>query len=384
MLNISKQIYAGWDAAGVISTLPEAQIIPLGESAAEKKRIEKFVHTHNTLKEHDNVPLPGFTLHDVGKKNWSSTDSTWLVIDPRGFLVRITQENMVNILVVTGITEGLIQQRCVWARENSQSTMMLIPTSSPEYIEAIENTEILEAKVNMKDVEIGDTVLLQNKLKGTYLGVQSLYCTMDTASTKGNFKVQASLRRQVVEVSPGRFHYQTDAKILKVLSKAAVPMTREQAALHLNNTIKTNPAAYFSSYDRMGVNYYGSHGRVKLVSTHAVPKVPISIVEIDKPEATDLLNTCIMHTDTGCLVVESPDGKQYTVDFPWWGSARNNVPVGEFYVDQIDSIEDDHIVHKTSKSHYYGGTGPSKPSFKLDIFTKFYKIVKSVKSDTYV
>ena len=384
MLNISKQIYAGWDATAVISTLPEAMIIPIGDSAQEKKKLEKFVRENNTLKEYDNISLPGFTLYDVGKKRWSSTDSTWLVIDPRGFTVRITQENMIAILQVTGITEGLIQQRCVWAREDSQSTMMLIPTSSPEYLEAVDNTELLETKVDFSNVQIGDTVLLQNKLTGTYLGVHSLYCSMDTASFKSPFKVQASLRRQVVEVKPGKFFYHTDAKILKVTKKESTPWTRDVACAYLNDSIKNNPATYFSSYDRMAGNYYGSNSRVKFVSTHAAPKVKISLVEIDLQEATTLLNECMLHTDTGCLVVESAPGKQFTIDFPWWGNIKNPIPIDEFYIDEIASVEGDHIVHVPGKTLYHGTSAVPKPSFKLDFFAKFYKIVKSVKNDTYV
>lgn len=385
MLNISKQIYTGWDSTGVYSELPEAEIIPLGESVQEKKKLEKFVVKHSSLIEYDNVPLPGFTLYDVGKKNWSSSDSTWLVIDPRGFLVRITQENMINILTVTGITEGLIQQQCVWARNDSQSTMLLIPTSSPDYIDAVKNTELLETKVDMHDVQIGDTVLLQNKLSGTYMGIQSLYCTLANSTIKSNFKVHTALRKQVVEVKPGKFYYHTDAKILKVLAKAPMPMSREEATANLNNAIKYNPATYFTSYNRIMGRYYGSNGRVKLASTHAVPKVLINLVEIDLLEASTLFAECFAHTDTGCLVVESAKGKKYTIDFPWWGTSTSPaVPAGEFYIDEISNVEADHIVHVPTNKKYYGAGAIVKPSYKLDIFTKFYKIVKSVKSNTYI
>ena len=84
--------------------------------------------------------MPGFTLYKTGRKNWGSADQTWLVIDPRGFLVRITNVNLEEILHVTGITEGLIQEKCVWARENSQTKMTLVPVTSPDYIEATKNT----------------------------------------------------------------------------------------------------------------------------------------------------------------------------------------------------------------------------------------------------
>ena len=49
MLNISKQIYVGWDLSAVFSYLPEAEIIPIGNSSQEKKKMEKFVIKHSSL-----------------------------------------------------------------------------------------------------------------------------------------------------------------------------------------------------------------------------------------------------------------------------------------------------------------------------------------------
>lgn len=378
MLNISKQIYIGWNSTSHI--LPEVSIIPLGDSVEEKKKLEKFVINNSMLAEHDNTPLPGFTLYDVGKKKWSSADSTWIVIDPRGFMARITQENMCDILRVTGITEGLIQQQCVWVREDSQSTMILMPTTSPEYLEAVQNTELIEGRVSLHDIEIGDTVLLQNKLQGTYLGVQSLYCSMGKASFRSNFKVLSEIRKQVIETAPGKFYYHTNAKILKVLKKTTTVQTREEACTYLNNSICCNPATYFTPYDRTVGHYYGSNGRVKLASVHAVPKVPIKLVEIDLLEATSILCECQLRTDPGCLVLEDSAGKQYTVDFPWWSATLARISKDQFHIDQISSVEKDCIVHVDVPFI----SSQLKPIFKLDFFVKYYKIVKSVKNDTYI
>lgn len=130
MLNISRQIYSGWNTASA-NELPEAEIIPFGKSSNEKKRLETFTKRYPVLNEYENIPLPGFTLYKSNRKNYGSADPTWLIIDPRGFMVRITNDNLEDILHVTGITEGLIQQKCVWAREDSQTKMILVPISSP-------------------------------------------------------------------------------------------------------------------------------------------------------------------------------------------------------------------------------------------------------------
>ena len=226
MLNISKQIYAGWDLSYSGNILPEAEVIPLGESVNEKRKINKITSKYSSIKEFDNIPLPGFTLSENNRKNWGSKDETWLIVDPRGFFVRISNDNLNDILHVTGITEGLIQEKCVWAREDSKTDMMLVPISSELYLKASKNTELLEDKISIKDVQIGDKVLLQSGLTGTYMGVLSLYGTLTYSYSNKDYsrKPQTYLRRQVCHVGNDRYYYHTDIKILKVLEKREKPV----------------------------------------------------------------------------------------------------------------------------------------------------------------
>jgi hypothetical protein len=381
MLNISKQIYVGWNSATITEHLPEANIIPIGDSLQEKNKLEKFVFKHTDLEEYENVPLPGFTLYDVNKRNWSASDSSWLVIDPRGFMARITQKNMANILRVSGITEGLIQQRCVWAREDSDVTLSLVPVSSELYKEAVDNTEMIEARVDIKDVQIGDTVFLQNKMTGVYLGVMSLYASLVELNLNTGMKAQGMLRKQVIEVAPGKFYYHTDAKILKVTNKTLQPMSRDVAVSYVNNIINTDPTAYFSSYDVFGSRYYGARGRVKLVSTHAAPTINLSLQEVDITKAKEIYSSCLQYSDSGCLVLENARGKQFLIDFPWWGAGA--IPKWDnFYVKAIEEVANDKILYKENIRS--NKTPDGRSMFSLDNFAKFYKIVKSVKSDTYI
>ena len=381
MLNISKQIYVGWDSTSLVHALPEAAMIPLGDSVTEKKKLEKFVVKYPDLAEYDNVPLPGFTLYDVNKRNWGAADSSWLVIDPRGFMVRITQQNMAHILRVSGITEGLIQQRCVWAREDSGTDLSLVPVSSVLYAEAVNNTQMIESCVDMKDVQIGDTVYLQNKTSGTYLGVMSLYGSLSEMNGSVGMKVQGMLRKEVVEITPGRFYYSTDVKILKVTNKTTTPMSREAAVSYVNNVIKTNNNTYFSQYDALGGRYYGARGRVKIVSTHAAPKIKISLEEIDDKEARLLYDKSQSFLDAGNMVIENSRGNKFIIDYPWWG--HHTASADEFYVTPIAEITEDRVLF-ADEIVRSNKTDAGRSMYSLDNFAKFYKIVKSVKNDTYI
>jgi len=383
MLNIARQIYSGWNTGSPKHELPEAEVIPLGGSNNEKKRLETLTKRYQILQEHENIPLPGFTLFKTGRKNWGSADQTWLIIDPRGYLVRITNDNLEMILHVTGITEGLIQEKCVWAREDSQTKMILVPVSSTSYIEATKNTELIEGKVDIKEIQIGDKVLLQNKLTGIFMGVQSLYGPMH--GDDRTQKPQAFLRRQIIKVENHKYHYQTDAKILTVLEKTAKPMTREEAVEFMNNDIRKRKA-FFTSSSHMPVSgYYSTRGMITHVSVNAVPKVPITLEEINFEEAELLYHAAALYCDPGVLVLEDAKGKKSLIEFPYsFTSSSYKVSINSFPITPIHNPVTGFTIEETDQvnGRYYG----SKPKehHALDKFTKFYKIVKHVKKESYI
>lgn len=386
MINIAKQIYAGWSTVTRYD-LPEAEVIPNGTSSNEKKKLEKFTKEHLFIKEHENVPLPGFTLYKVDRKNWGSQDQTWLIIDPRGFLVRISNDNLEDILYVTGITEGLIQEKCVWARDDSKTTMCLVPITSEIYTEAVENTEMLDNKISVKEINIGDEVILQNKLAGRFLGVQSLYAPINDYAYKGEHKPQVFMRRQIVEIEPGKFHYQSDVKALKVIKSIETPMTRPEAVAYMNSCIQNNPNTFFTTGTSMTNTYYSTRGMIKHVSTHAVPKLKMSFKELTLSEAEDLHEIAFRTSDTGQLLLEDKAGTRYLVRFPYSTKGHATAPkefeVTELVLPTLDPTEILNIKEGSNPYSYYGHR-PTPKFYKLDNFAKFYKIVKHVKDESYV
>ncbi len=382
MINIARQIYSGWNTNSVKHELPEAEVVPLGDSSNEKKRLETLTKRYQVLKEHDNIPLPGFTLFKTGRKNWGSADQTWLIIDPRGYLVRITNDNLEMILHVTGITEGLIQEKCVWAREDSQTKMVLVPVSSDSYIEATKNTELIEGKVGIKDIQIGDKVLLQNKLTGIFMGVQSLYGPLN--GDNRTQKPQVFLRRQIIKIENRKYHYQTDAKILTVLEKTDNPMTREEAVESMNKEVHSGKA-YFTTASHMSTNgYYSTRGMITHISVNAVPKVPITVEEIKYDEAMTLFHVAAKICDSGILILEDSKGKKSIIEFPYsFTSSATKVSINSFPITPIFNPSTGFTIDEMEATGRYYGSKP-KEHYALDKFTKFYKIVKHVKKESYI
>lgn len=380
MLNIAKTIYAAMNATGHRYELPEAELIPLGTTTTEKKKLATITQKYSVINEHENIPLPGFTLYKADRKSWGSIDQTWLVIDPRGFLVRISGQNLENILHVTGITEGLIQEKCIWARQNSETRLTLIPVTSAKFNEAVGNTALMENKVEITDVQIGDTVLLQSKLTGIYMGVASLYGQL-TLSTGIGYKVDTYPRRQIIELSPGRYHFGSDLKILKVINKTPNPLTREQAIESMNVDINDGVGTFAVS------TYTGANNDIKHVSAHSVPKVSLSFEEITKDEATIIFRAARTEVDIGILLLEDASCNRFLVDFPYSAHSLSTISVDSFdrlAVVNLLNLEPCEKLILTDRRRTIWSTNNHPGLHSLDNFTKFYKIVKHVRKNTYI
>lgn len=384
MINISRYVFLGYDPTSALRfELTEAEVIPDGDSVNEKRKIDLAVKKYSSMERYENIPLPGFTMFKTNKKSWSSAEQTWLIIDPRGFLVRISNENLENILHVSGITEGLIQEKCVWARADNGTKMTLIPVSSPQYIDAVKNTELIESKVDMKDVQIGDTVILQNELQGIYMGTVSLYGAVVSHNFKEEYKAQTFLRRGVIEVTPGKYHYQADLKILKVITPAVQSFTREASVDTMNKNIKSG-LAFFTSGKNMTMGYFTTRGLIKHISVHAVSKVPISFEEIDFDEATALFNQAQSMGDFGSLLLENSQGN-YLVDFQSNIFSRKQFTSKAFEVcelkNKIDKTEK--LMLKEARSSIFRSKSVLLNQYSLGDFDKYYKIVKHIKNEQY-
>ena len=79
-----------------------------------------------------NEPLEGFAITDSLKRiYWGGGNVVWRVRDPRGFELEIQSQCLMSILASCTLKEGVIQGKCVWARDGSNN--ILLPEASMEY-----------------------------------------------------------------------------------------------------------------------------------------------------------------------------------------------------------------------------------------------------------
>ena len=66
------------------------------------------------------------------------------------------------------VDKGEIIDQCVWGRYGANN--ILLSTATEEYKAAVKNTEVASKSALWADVKLGDTVVLQNNIRGIWLG----------------------------------------------------------------------------------------------------------------------------------------------------------------------------------------------------------------------
>ena len=184
--------------------IPIAFLTPYGTDSAAKKRMATADSWGNSRyygsqevaidpQTVDNVLMSGFKIaHSVSR--YSTSNVVWRIEDPRGFELEISSNNLSDLISITTIENGEIQERCIWARQGAQN--VLIAENDEVYQEAVENSTRVTKKASMRDVQPGNSIVLQNGTKGEYLG--SFHLVKMSGSRQSGHGV---------EIEPKRKHY---------------------------------------------------------------------------------------------------------------------------------------------------------------------------------
>lgn len=120
--------------------------------------------------EFDNEPTSGFCLNkDIHRySDWGSGRTVIRVYDPRDFEFEIATDNLIGILMHTDCLKRGLQGDFVYAWAGTE--LVLLPTCSDEYQNAVKFTSLQSLKVGAKEMKLGYSYLFKNQTSGVYLG----------------------------------------------------------------------------------------------------------------------------------------------------------------------------------------------------------------------
>lgn len=156
--------------------------------AASKKRIDtvKNWYGSNKMCNLDNPPLSGFTFVDVISR-CRTKNKLMRVFDPRGFIVEVSIDILLEIMQSATIKNGVIQEKCFWARKGAEN--ILIPENTLLHEQYLSETVYAKAaNISTKNLKVGGLYINKDGKKYFYLGKLVLKVdeenTSSTAFTK--------------------------------------------------------------------------------------------------------------------------------------------------------------------------------------------------------
>ena len=291
--------------------------------------------------EYANIPLPGYLIEPSLRVDKAE------IIDPRGFSFYISTHNLIKIMESTTITSGIIQDKCVFVRKNSDSRVELEVVTSPRYDTIVKDTELLSNSISIKDVGKGNTVFLKSKITGVYMGMFNLCSRLDTSRTAGDKKFKIYKKHHVFKINDNKFYHTSNPSVLAILRRDTI--TDLDAFSEVSTSIESG--ADFSIYD----NLYSFHIGIDEIRHITTKNIKTKSIRLKKCPLEDIL------TDGSCIIADTGVEK-YVIKSMGFGR-----PCGSI----VHSINEDYI-----------SVGSETP-IVLDKNTKFYKIVISVNGTDY-
>jgi hypothetical protein len=140
-----------------------------GNAYSHGKKYDAFAKEISFL----NLPTAGFKIVQTVKRSreWFGSGATvFRIEDPRGFEFDITGPNMFEIMTSGTVEKGEIKGECIFARDGAKNALLLV--DSEEYRETLNATNLKNAaaKFSLRDVSVGDWVMLADGVEATYLG----------------------------------------------------------------------------------------------------------------------------------------------------------------------------------------------------------------------
>jgi hypothetical protein len=142
---------------------------------AREKTFLGWIDKERGTTEYDNEPRSGFALNGnvggVGSGYYNDRTEKFRVLDPNGFEVEITSENLLMLLHDVGCKKGgEFAAKLVYAWDKSRLT--LVPEGTAIYDEMMRDTGLRSVKTSLKSLKVGDKCICKDKSKRvlTYIG----------------------------------------------------------------------------------------------------------------------------------------------------------------------------------------------------------------------
>ncbi|AUS02835.1 hypothetical protein NVP2275O_254 [Vibrio phage 2.275.O._10N.286.54.E11] len=244
---IPEKFYVGRQSRGQNSIV--GFMTPITKDSAfsgRKATVNKWSDDNLPKLEIENKSQKGFRVVDNVSRH-STSNVLWRVLHPRGFEIEISSGNFMHLIQECKIDEGEFENSLLFVRCGKENYLTFEGSSVHAEAHAVAD---IDNKVPIKNVQIGDSILLKDGTDAIYYG-SAHFVTVSPYRTN---ELGNSARRHVYKVtrSDGSISYvaRSSLHISKVQNKVQTPIDKQVAFDHLEDIFK-NPVknVSFDMYD---------------------------------------------------------------------------------------------------------------------------------------
>jgi hypothetical protein len=126
-----------------------------------------------------NIPVGGFKIANFVSR-WSTSNKLFEIVDPRGFKLQISCENLLALIKDEDISRGNIQSECVWGFDRIPYLMGIHGDTYKKYLSDKTKKED-RVKVTASNLVLGETYLKDNNTYYIYLGKANIDMVTDNS-----------------------------------------------------------------------------------------------------------------------------------------------------------------------------------------------------------
>jgi hypothetical protein len=228
-----------------------------------------------------NTPQTGFKIVDVVSR-YSTSNKFYRILDPRGFELEISADNLLELMLTSTIENGIIKSECVWGKQNSAALVPITSEYYKDYLTLKNGPIVLTAGQLYRDKKTQEIVRYEGEYYKVHISILNIILCDEVMTDKSDIKSPQCLQT-IKEINTNAFvDNKGKVKVINSFTDYGdfydktfdiSTITKKREVQFLPFTEKNEETELFEKYKfDDSQNYIDKHRLEKLVNDVNLPK----------------------------------------------------------------------------------------------------------------
>ena len=150
-----------------------------------------------------NTPQTGFKIVDVVSR-YSTSNKFYRILDPRGFELEISADNLLELMLTSTIENGIIKSECVWGKQNSAALVPLNSEHYKDYLTLKNGPIVLTTGQLYRDKKTQEIVRYEGEYYKVNIGILNIILCKAAMKDRNNIKLPEVIK-EIKEINTNAF-----------------------------------------------------------------------------------------------------------------------------------------------------------------------------------